>query len=43
MKTFLALVGGFILALAVLSMFGVGSFVLMYGPDNISCVKEVKQ
>ena len=40
MKTFLACVGGFIMVLAVLSMFGVGNFVLMYSPDKVVCTKE---
>ncbi len=40
MKTFLAVIGGFVLALAILGMFNVGNFVLMYSPDKISCVKE---
>jgi hypothetical protein len=39
MKTFLAVIGGLVLFLAVASMFGIGNFVLMYGPDKISCVK----
>jgi hypothetical protein len=40
MKTILAVVGGFVLALAILGTFNIGNFVLMYSPDKISCVKE---
>jgi len=42
MKTMLAIFGGFVLFLSILGMFGVGNFVLMYGPDKIICVKESK-
>jgi hypothetical protein len=40
MKTLLAVSGGFVIFLAVLGMFNIGNFVLMYSPDKISCVKE---
>ncbi len=43
MKTFLAVIGGFVLCLAILGMFNVGNFVLMYSPDKISCVKGTEQ
>lgn len=43
MKTLLAIIGGFVLFLAVAGMFGIGNFVLMYGPDKISCVKGEKE
>lgn len=42
MKTFLALCGAFVLLLGTLGAFGVGNFVMMYSPDKISCVKELK-
>ncbi len=42
MKTVLAVFGGFVLLLAVLGMFNIGNFVLMYSPDKISCTKEHK-
>ncbi len=40
MKNILAVIGGFVVLLAVLGMFNIGNFVLMYSPDKISCVKE---
>jgi hypothetical protein len=39
MKTMFAVVGGFVVFLAVLGAVNVGNFVLMYSPDKISCVK----
>ncbi len=42
MKTFLAVVGGFVLLLAALGTLNVGNFVLMYSPDKITCTKETK-
>ena len=42
MKTMFAMVGGFVVFLAVLVTMNVGNFVLMYSPDNISCVKGVE-
>ena len=41
MKTMLAIVGAFTVALGILGAFGVGNFVMMYSPDKISCVKGV--
>jgi hypothetical protein len=43
MKTFLAVIGGFVLCLGVMGSLGIGNFVLMYSPDEISCVKGVKE
>jgi hypothetical protein len=43
MKTFLAVIGGFVLCLAILGSLNVGNFVLMYSPDKISCVKGDKE
>ena len=43
MKTVLAWIGGFVLFLSVLGMFNIGNFVLMYSPDEISCVKGVAE
>lgn len=43
MKTMFAIVGAFTVALGILGAFGVGNFVMMYSPDKISCVKEVKE
>ncbi len=40
MKTMLAIVGAFTLALSLLGAFGVGNFVMIYSPDKISCVKD---
>ncbi len=40
MKTMLAIVGAFTLALGLLGAFGVGNFVMIYSPDKISCVKD---
>ena len=42
MKTMLAIVGAFTLALGLLGAFGVGNFVMIYSPDKISCVKEAE-
>jgi hypothetical protein len=39
-KTALACVGGFVLCLAVLGLFNIGNFVMMYSPDKITCTKE---
>jgi len=39
MKTMLAVVGAFTLALGLLGAFGVGNFVMIYSPDKISCTK----
>ena len=39
MKTMLAIVGAFTLALGLLGAFGVGNFVMIYSPNKISCVK----
>ncbi len=39
MKTMLAIVGAFTLALGLLGALGVGNFVMIYSPDKISCVK----
>ena len=43
MKTLFAIVGGFVVFLAVLGTLNVGNFVLMYSPDKISCVKGVEE
>jgi hypothetical protein len=43
MKTMLAVVGGFVIFLAVLGTLNVGNFVLMYSPDKISCTKGVEE
>lgn len=43
MKTMLAIVGAFTLALGLLGAFGVGNFVMIYSPDKISCVKGVEE
>lgn len=40
MKTLLACFGGVVVVLAVLGAFGVGNFVMMYGPEKIVCAKE---
>lgn len=40
MKTIFAWIGGFVWFLAVLGMFNIGNFVLMYSPDKITCTKE---
>jgi hypothetical protein len=42
MKTTLAWIGGLTLVLAFLGTIGVGNFVMLYGPNKIACVKEVK-
>jgi len=39
MKTVFAVIGGFVLFLALLGTLNIGNFVLMYSPDKISCVK----
>jgi hypothetical protein len=43
MKTALACLGSFVLFLTVLGMLNIGNFVLMYSPDEISCVKGVAE
>ena len=43
MKTMFAIVGAFTVALSILGAFGIGNFVMMYGPDKISCVKGVEE
>lgn len=43
MKTMFALIGGFVSFLAVLGMLNIGNFVLMYSPDEVSCVKGVDE
>ena len=43
MKTLLALIGAFVLALSVLGMFGIGHFTLSYGPDKLICIKGVEE
>jgi hypothetical protein len=43
MKTMFAVVGGFVWFLALLGMLNIGNFVLMYSPDEISCVKGVAE
>lgn len=40
MKTALAVIGAFVMFLWVLGALDVGNFVLMYSPNQISCVKE---
>lgn len=40
MKTFLAIVGAFVLMLSLLGTFGIGNFVLIYSPDKVICNKE---
>jgi hypothetical protein len=42
MKTVLAWFGGFILFVSILGAFGIGNFVMMYSPDNITCIKDEK-
>jgi hypothetical protein len=42
MKTVLAFIGGFVVILGILGTFGFGDFVLMYSPDRITCVKEIR-
>ena len=39
MKTFLAVYGAFILTISILGAFGVGNFVMIYGPDKVTCIK----
>ena len=39
MKTVLAVIGAFVMFLSVLGALDIGNFVLMYSPDQISCVK----
>lgn len=41
MKTVLATVGLLVLILWTLGSLGVGNFVLIYGPDKLTCSKEV--
>jgi hypothetical protein len=43
MRTMLAIVGAFTLALGLLGAFGIGNFVMIYSPDKINCVKEAKE
>jgi hypothetical protein len=43
MRTVLAVIGGFVILLAVIGMLNIGNFVMMYSPDKISCVKGVKE
>lgn len=43
MKTILAIIGAFTLALGLLGAFGVGNFVMIYSPDKINCVKDIKE
>ena len=43
MKTLLAIIGSFTLVLGVLGAFGVGNFVMIYGPEKISCLKGVEE
>jgi hypothetical protein len=43
MKTFLAVIGGFVLALSILGMLNIGNFVLMYSPHKITCSKAVEE
>ena len=43
MKTMFAVVGGFVLFLALLGTMNIGNFVLMYSPDKISCTKGVAE
>jgi len=40
MKTMFAIIGCFVIVLGVLGSFGIGNFVLMYGPDKITCTKD---
>jgi hypothetical protein len=40
MKTVFALIGAFVVFLAVLGTFNIGNFVLIYSPDNVTCTKE---
>lgn len=42
-KNLLAIIGASVIFLAVMGSFGVGSFVLMYGPEKITCDKETKK
>lgn len=43
MKTALACFGGFVLFLILLGMLNIGNFVMIYSPDNISCIKGVEE
>ena len=43
MKTLFALIGAFVMFLALLGTFDIGNFVLMYSPDKISCTKGVEE
>jgi hypothetical protein len=38
-KTILAIVGGGVIFLAIMGSFGVGNFVLLYGPNKITCTE----
>lgn len=38
-KNILAIVGAGVIFLAVMGSFGVGDFVLMYGPNKIACTE----
>ena len=40
MKTMLAIFGGFVIVLSILGTIGIGNFVLIYGPDKITCTKD---
>ena len=42
MKLIFAWIGAATLALWLLGTFGIGNFVLMYGPDKITCTKDAK-
>ena len=42
MRLIFAFIGAFVLLLAVLGTFGIGNFVLIYGPDKITCTKDAK-